>query len=82
MPGAMAPQLRGLLVCGETGEGLNWKTLWSQKRGVSFIAILAIGENSEYRPNHGLGSILDLIFIYLFYHMSIDFKTLYWALNC
>ena len=82
MPGAMAPQLRGLLVCGETGEGLNWKTLWHQKGGVSFIAILAIGENSEYRQNHGLGSILDLVFIYLFYHMSIDFKTLYWALNC
>ena len=78
----MAPQLRGLLVCGETGEGLNWKTLWSQKGRVSFIAILPIGENSDYRPNHGLCSVLDLVLICLFYLMSIDFKTLYWALNC
>ena len=49
---------------------------------VSFTAIVTIGESSEYRPNHGLCSILDLVFIYLLYLMSIDFKTLYWALNC
>lgn len=60
--GSMAPQLRGLLVCGDWG-GIELETLWSQK-GEFHLLHIAIGENL-YRPNHGLAQFRSYFYLFV-----------------